>query len=335
MKSYSGRIGRCVYTFRSTILTCVAIVAACGCGCGSSVPPENAELHAQVRSLLRPFRGSVGIYAEDLSGSKQYAYQANDLFPTASVFKVAVMIELFRRAERIELLLDDRRPIPKGISHHGTGNLKEGVGVDQPDLTLIEYCRLMIVESDNVATDTLMKMLPPSAVTATLRGLGFPKTHVAGNCTEMHYQMAGIDSRIGSPKLDQILLDRARAGNLVEAGFADSSSDGNVTTPREMAAIFDSIYNKKIISPSASVQMIEILKQTSSRNLIPKHLPADTVVAHKVGGTWRVKADVGIVYLERGPLLISLFAYYHPRETQAADILAEISRLIVEWVERS
>ena len=333
MKSYSSRIGRSVYTFRSAILTCVALAAGGGFGCGSSVPPENAELHSRVRSLLRPFRGSVGIYAEDLSGSKQYAYQADDLFPTASVFKVAVMIELFQRAERIELLLDDRRPIAKGISHHGTGKLKEGV--DQPDSTLLEYCRLMIAESDNVATDTLMKMLPPAAVTATLRELGFPKTHVAGNCTEMHYQMAGIDSRVGSPKLDQILLDRARAGSLVEAGFADSSIASNVTTPREMAAIFRRIYDKEIISHSASVQMLELLKQTSSRSLIPKHLSPDTVVAHKVGGTWRVKADVGIVYLERGPLLISLFSYYHRRETQAADILAEISRLIVEWVERS
>ena len=333
MTSCPGRIGRPVYTCRSAILTGLALVVASGFGCGSSVPPENADLHSQVRSLLRPFRGSVGIYAEDLSGTKQFAYQADDLFPTASVFKVAVMIELFQRAERIELLLDDRRPIAKGISHHGTGKLKEGT--DQPDLTLLEYCRLMVAESDNVATDTLMEMLPPSAVTATLRELGFEKTHVAGNCTEMHYQMAGIDSRVGSPKLDQILLDRARAGNLVEGGFADSSIDGNVTTPREMAAIFKRIYNKEIVSPSASVQMIEILKQTSSRSLIPKHLPPDTVVAHKVGGTWRVKADVGIVYLERGALLISLFAYYHPRETQAADILAEISRLIVEWVERS
>ena len=113
MKSYSSRIGRSVYTFRSAILTCVALAAGGGFGCGSSVPPENAELHSRVRSLLRPFRGSVGIYAEDLSGSKQYAYQADDLFPTASVFKVAVMIELFQRAERIELLLDDRRPIAK------------------------------------------------------------------------------------------------------------------------------------------------------------------------------------------------------------------------------
>ena len=171
----------------------------------------------------------MGIYAEDLAAGKQYAYQADELFPTASVFKVAVMIELFQRAERIELLLDDRRTIAKGISHHGTGKLKGQDG--DPERTLLEYCRLMIAESDNVATDTLMETLSPAAVTATLRKLGFPKTNVAGNCTEMHYQMAGIDSRVGSPRHDELLLTRARTGNLIEAGFADSSPAGNVTTP--------------------------------------------------------------------------------------------------------
>ena len=319
--------------FQGTFLTLTALAAGCGFGCGAPVPSENAELHSQVRSLLRPFQGSVGIYAEDLAGGKQYAYQADDIFPTASVFKVAVMIELFQRAERIELLLDERRPIPKGISHHGSGKLKDSSG--SSELTLLDYCRLMIAESDNIATDTLMETLQPSSVTATLRELGFSKTHVAGNCTEMHYQMAGIDSRVGSPKHDELLLARARAGNLVEAGFADGSASGNVTTPREMAAIFKKIHNKQIVSPSASMQMLEILKHTSSRTIIAKHLPPETVVAHKIGGTWRVKADVGIVYLEGGPLLLSLFAYYHPRETRAVDTLAEITRLVVEWVEAS
>ena len=333
MTAHPAHISVALRTFQGTFLTLTAWAVGCGFGCEAPVPSDNAELHSQVRTLLRPFQGSVGVYAEDLAGGKQYTYQADEIFPTASVFKVAVMIELFQRAERIELLLDESHPVPKGISHHGTGKLKDSNG--SSEWTLLDYCRLMIAESDNVATDTLMETLQPYSVTATLRELGFSKTHVAGNCTEMHYQMAGIDSRVGSPKHDELLLARARAGQLVEAGFADGSPTGNVTTPREMAAIFKKIHNKKLVSPPASMQMLEILKQTSSRTMIAKHLPHQMVVAHKIGGTWRVKADVGIVYLEGGPLLLALFAYYHPQETRAADTLAEIARLVVEWVEAS
>ena len=85
-----------------------------------------------------------------------------------------------------------------------------------------------------------------------------------------------------------------------------------------------------MVSSLASQQMLEILKETVSRNMIPRHLPPDTVVAHKIGGTWRVKADVGIAFLPRGPLLISIFIYYEPGERSSANRIAEIARAISE-----
>ena len=295
----------------------------------SHVVPENEDLDAAVRVSLWDFKGSVGIYAEDLNSGRIYGRNEDDLFPTASVFKVPVMIEFFRRVESIELLSDQTQEWAHGISRHGSGVLKER---ELPDpLPLLELCRLMIAHSDNVATDTLMQVVSAASVSATMDELGFPNTHVAGNCTEMHYHMADIDSRIGSPALDELLLRRAQSGNLVEAGFASASPDGNVTTPREMGLIFKQIHRGEMVSELASQQMIEILKQTTDRRMIPRHLPSDPEVAHKIGGTWRVKADVGIVYSESGPVVMSLFAYYHRSETRATDVLAEIARVIADW----
>src|SRR5688572_19951704 len=99
------------------------------------------DLESKVAKLVEGFTGSVGIYANDLNTGREFAYHADDLFATASVFKVPVLIELFRRAEAGELRLDDRRRVPTtGISRHGTGVLKNLR--DQPEMTPLDYCRL-------------------------------------------------------------------------------------------------------------------------------------------------------------------------------------------------
>ena len=301
------------------------LIAASTC----HVVPENEDLDAAVRASLWDFKGSVGVYAEDLNSGWIYGQNEDDLFPTASVFKVPVMIEFFRRVESRELLTDQTQEWARGISRHGSGVLKEREHSEP--LPLLELCRLMIAHSDNVATDTLMQVVSAASVSATMDELGFPNTHVGGNCTEMHYQMADIDSRIGSPALDELLLRRAQSGSLIEAGFASAAPDGNVTTPREMGLIFKQIHRGEMVSELAAQQMIGILKQTTDRRLIPRHLSPDMEVAHKIGGTWRVKADVGIVYFESGPVVMSLFAYYHRSETRATDVLAEIARVIADW----
>ena len=314
-------------------LTLIAVVAVLTLSCSPQGDLENGALDQAIRHTLGDFRGSVGVYAEDTITGRTYGLRENTIFPTASVFKVPVMIEFFRRVENIELLLDETREVGRGVSRHGTGVLKDR----EPGarLPLLELCRLMIARSDNVATDTLMQTISPASVSTTMDNLGYPNTHVGGNCTEMHYRMAGIDSRIGSPRLDAVLLGRARSGNLIEAGFASASPDANVTTPREMGQILKRIHEGKMISTLASQQMLEILKQTTHHDVIPKHLPAGVEVAHKTGGTWRVKADVGIVYLDSGPIVMSLFAYYHPSETRAAEVLAEVARLLADWAQEA
>jgi beta-lactamase class A len=144
----------------------------------------------------------------------------------------------------------------------------------------------------------------------------------------MHYRMAGMESSVGSAANDAILLARQKERKFLAAGFADRSRSGNVTTPREMGTIFEKIHRGEIIGPEASRAMLEILKQTESRNMIPRHLPPETVVAHKIGGSWRVKADAGIAYLPGHPLVISVFAYFEPEERRSTDLIAALSEVL-------
>lgn len=299
-------------------------------GCVTPLTPSEA-LETEVRELIDGYRGDIGVYAKNLRTTETFSYHGDDLFCTASVFKVPVMVELFRQAERGEVNLRDRRTPSTKASMHGTGILS--YLQDAPELSLLDYCRLMIVYSDNIATDTIMETIDPAAVTATMERLGLSKTRVNGNVTQMHYGMMGSDAVTGSAELDEQLMDAARSGGLVLGGFANRSLSGNVTTPREMGILLEKLHLGEVVSRLASESMLDVMKDTRSSSMIPKHLPSGTVVAHKTGGTWRVKANVGIAYLESGPVVISVFAFYEPEEKRAAEILAEIARLIADWAQ--
>ena len=295
-----------------------------------ALPADPDEALADcVERVAADFDGSIGVYARDLTTGRTFGFHQDELFCTASVFKLPVMVELFRRGEAGELSLKDRRRVSERASRHGTGLLK--CLRDSPELSLEDFCRLMIIHSDNIATDTLMEIADPESVTRTMTGLGFPKTRVSGNVTRMHYGLIGIDSSIGSPENDELLTHRSREGTLVVGGFADRSLNGNVTTPAEMGRLLEQLERGEVVSESASGQMLAIMKETASRSMIPKHLPPGTVVAHKVGGTWRVKADVGIAYLDSGPVVMSLFAYCDPEERRETEVLARIAERIAAW----
>ncbi len=316
------------------IMTSIPSLCVRGCAQDTESAPRLAE---EIRRSIGDFKGSVGIYAKDLATGRSFELHADELFATASVFKVPVMIELFRRAECGEVKLEESRRIPDTISRRAfpmhTGILR--YLQDPAELTVRDLCRLMIIVSDDIATDTLMETIDAPSITKTMERLGFPNTRVSGNVTVMHYRMAGIESRVGSPELDAALLARRKDGSFLAAGFADRTPAGNVTTPREMGRMFEQMHRGELISRAASSAMLEILKQTESRNLIPRHLPPETVVAHKIGGTWRVKADAGIAYLAGGPMVLSIFTYYVPEEKRSADLIADLARILAARLPRS
>ena len=139
--------------------------------------PDDA-LAQQVEEVAAGFDGSIGVYARQLASGRTFGFREDELFCTASVFKLPVMVELFRRADAGELNLKERRRVSARASRHGTGLLS--CLEDSPELSLEDYCRLMIIHSDNVATDTLMEIVGPESVTRTMERLGFPNTRVFG-----------------------------------------------------------------------------------------------------------------------------------------------------------
>ena len=286
---------------------------------------------AELDELTAAIPGRIGLYIEDLDSGLTYERSADDLFPTASICKVPVMIELFRQVEEGRVSLDDRRRLPANTSRQfASGHLRQFH--DEPEISLHDYARLMIHVSDDMATDVLMAVVGLDAVNATMARLGFHNTRVTMDMGHWHYTMMDMGNEPTNPENDE------RAGAIWRAGMANDdavsyqgSLQNNVTTPREMAFILRRLHDGGIVNPAASAAMIELLKGAQARTSIPRHCSRDVDIAHKSGGSGRIKGDVGILYLPSGPLIVSGLAITDRREDgmMGSDAIAQATRLVV------
>ncbi len=111
------------------------------------------------------------------------------MFPTASVFKVPVIVELYGQVEAGRLSLDDRLILKDSIKVPGSGILKElSEGLE---VTVRDLSRLMMILSDNTATDMLVERVGKENVNARMRRLGLKNTVVVGDCRDLLFDLVG------------------------------------------------------------------------------------------------------------------------------------------------
>ncbi len=283
--------------------------------------------HESFDRLLASCPCRIGVYLEDLDSGASYEHHADELFPTASICKVPVMITLYRQAGEGRLSLDERVRLGDDIGIWGTGALR--LLRDAPDLTLRDYCRLMIDISDNMATDLLMRRVGFDAINATMEALGCAHTRVNMTMAEwmdLVCDMRGVPcNHANYPEL----LRRYRQGHRNWNTLASQPSlDNNVTTPREIGALMSAIHRGEVISPEASAEMLDILEACTDRSMIPSDLAWHVKVAHKVGSGCGVKADAGVVYLPTGPLLVSVMLF---DKAGGAQWIGDVARLAVQF----
>jgi beta-lactamase class A len=293
---------------------------------------EKSELPVgKLNKVAADFNGRMGFYIEDLNTGLIHQHNQKQRFPTASVCKITVLIELFRQVEEGQLSLDQRHRLEGNVSTHGSGTLS--LMKDGPEMTLLDYSRMMIAVSDNIATDTLINILGTDCINATLDKLGFPNTRTSVTIGRYHYRMAGLADDVPCSTENDALYKQA----IDEAGGPDFSSlsyqdslENNVATPADMGAILKQLHQGSIVTPAASAAMIELLKTCQDRRMLAHPVARGISIAHKSGSSGRIKGDVGIIFLPTGPLIVSAFALAADSDVNGGEAIAQISRLAVE-----
>jgi len=254
---------------------------------GSMPAAADNDLDARVSTLTAPFKGSVMLYAKNLRTGRDFGRGAETKVRTASTIKLPILCALeslidagkVRWDERLLLKADDK------VTGSGVmGNLADGT-----DLTVRNVAILMIIVSDNTATNLILDRITADAVNDYLDAIGLP-------LTRSNRKVRGDGAKLKDP------TGWSRAGLIEE----NKKYGLGVTTPREMVRLLELLEQGKVVSPAVSKDVLDILKMQHEREGIARHAPDDVEIASKHGSLDALRSDVGIVYTPGGPIAIAI-----------------------------
>ena len=158
-----------------------------------------AELKSHYEQRLRDIAagvdGVVGYAALDLTSGDRIGHLENTVFPTASTIKLAIVYELFAQAEEGRLRLEQPVTLDRSKAVGGSGVLNE---LGTPTLSVRDYATLMVVLSDNTATNVLIDLLGMDSVTRRMAALGLPATRLRRHMADLAAARRG-DENVSTP----------------------------------------------------------------------------------------------------------------------------------------
>jgi beta-lactamase class A len=323
------------------LLAAVVMVGTCGSGAvgwaqGGGVPAAmlpDAKLEAQLRELAKAHHGKVALYAAQLNTGKTVGLDAGAAVQTASVIKLTILFEAMEQVREGKAHWDDKITLQPGDAVSGSGLL---LFLDTPQtLTLKDILTLMIVMSDNTATNLAMDKIGLDAVNDRIAWMGLKNTH--------------LYKKIGKPATEPMPEDQPKFGL-------------GKTTPTEMAEVMERIglcaldgpgrlgvggakpLSESDLSPNDKAicgVAMKMLRNQFYRDTIPRYLEKlDTTetgsgTASKTGSLNAVRVDVAIVAGKTGPMVLSIFTYENADTGWTADnegelTIAKLAKAIVE-----
>lgn len=248
------------------------------------------ELLERYKKQLAGFLGGV----IGTSGRIDFQLHAHERFPAASLIKVPVLIHLFNESDHGRVDLSETVVLQEKDKVGGSGilfELHEGIL-----LTLLDLAVLMIVVSDNTATNLLMDRLGISGIQAKIEEMGLTQTLLARKL--------------------MITLDAPPA---------------NFTSPFDMYELYRKLLLGEILSPQSTKSALGILSRQQYNEKIPLFLPKGISVAHKTGEISGVRHDCGIVELEPEKIIVCLLTKDVQNEVKTDRVLAELSLAVYHY----
>ena len=253
---------------RSTLL---AVVLFC-----ITASTRAADLAASLQPLIDAHKGTVAVAIKHVESGETFRFQADKPMPTASLIKLPLMVAAYQamadgklKADQpITLKSEDKVPGSGILSAHFSGGAT---------LSLTDVIHLMIVYSDNTATNLVIDQVGLPATAELMEKLGYPNT-------KLHSKVYRADTTI-FPKRSQ------------EFGLGSTTAD-------EMVGLLEQLAGGKLVSKQACEQMLGHLRANDDHSTFPRFFPPGTIVAHKTGAVSASRCDAGIIDTPTGPLIL-------------------------------
>ena len=232
---------------------------------------ETPTLADRLAPLAKAHEGKVAIAVKHLGTGEEYALNADEPMPTASLIKFPVMVEAYYQYKEGKVRPNDLVILGKDDKVQGSGILTDHFSPGTT-ITVRDAVRLMIVYSDNTATNLVLDHIGIPSTAKRMEALGLPNTK--------------INAKVFRPdtRLDQ---ERGRKYGL------------GSTTANEMVTLLTLLHHGKLASPDACKEMIETMKKCDDKDKFPRYLPRGTAVAFKTGSVNASRTCAGIIYVPK------------------------------------
>jgi len=235
---------------------------------GTFARADTAALRKELDGIAKAHHGVLGYSVMNLDTGERLSLRGDETFSTASLIKVPILVTLYDLASQGMLSLDDPLTVLKIDQVPGSGVLQfmhSGMS-----LSVHDAAALMIVLSDNTATNLLLDRIIIRRVWDKMEKLGLPHTKVHSK-TFLRISSVAMDSS-------------------VKYGLG-------VSTPNEMAHLFALLAQGKAVSPAADSAMLDILANNADGELMQRNIES-LRVPHKTGATDSVRTECALFPLQ-------------------------------------
>jgi beta-lactamase class A len=257
--------------------------------------------------LIDAHQGKVAVAVKSLKSGEAFLYHADLPMPTASLIKFPVMVETYRQAAEKAIDLDTKVTLKDADKVPGSGILTDhfSAGASFP---LRDAVHLMIVYSDNTATNLVLDVIGIGATAATMEKLGFPNT-------KLHAKVFRRDT--------STFPERSK-----EFGLGS-------TTAAEMVRLYEALQRQELVSPEACTAMLKHLRACDDKDKFSRFLPPGTKVAFKTGSLDATRTVAGLIECAQGPVAVCVLTDGNADKTWRADnagnkLCAEIAKAVFD-----
>ncbi len=286
------------------ILTISAGQAAVGQCCPDKPKAEKQEilwrkLQDNIAKVDTNLDGVLAVAIKDLTSGKEFLLHGDEIMPQASSIKIAVLADLFFQAQHGKIKLTDDYVVRKEDLVSGS-DIMLGMTPGVTRLTLRELATIMVAVSDNSATNVLISRLGMDDVNAMLVNMGLKSTRLRRNMMDLNAAAEGRE---------------------------------NVSTPREMMTLLETVYSGKLLNQEMTADFIKILSTHKESSML-QGMPDDAVVANKPGELEAVRNDSGIIFIKGRPYILCVMTTYLKDEKDGSAAIRKIAELTYSYFDR-
>ena len=269
-----------------------------------------------VNTRIAGFPGTVSLYAKNLDTGASFGIRERDPVRTASTIKLPIMLAVFDAVSHGKAKWDESLTVTAAEKVSGSGVIgaEFSNGVRLP---LRDVMHLMIVLSDNTATNMILERFTADAVNTYLDGIGMKTTRSLR-------KVRGDGNQLKSA------AGWSAAGKLPE----NERYGLGVSTPRDMVAILEKLELGEAVSAEASKEMLAVLKRCQDASGVRRRLPGLTI-ANKTGALDALRSDVALVYSKGGRIAMAITVDGMPKADYTPDnigsiLIADLAKILVD-----